>query len=195
MTEEEKNKEINKLSVKNGLLIGGIYVVLSAIFHIIDPLMAFTNIWVQFLTFVIIIAIVVILAVDVRKKVGGFWNFGQAYRGLIIGTLFITLFSIGYGFVLFKFIDPSLPGKVKDVTVEKLQERLTKAGMDQDKIDKVSEPLTNGDFEARLQPTFKNELTNFGVGLLIYAIIDLIIAASIKKEPPLFDVIDPEPTV
>jgi hypothetical protein len=186
MAEEEKKAVINKLSVKNGLIVGAVSVALTIVFYLIDPLMYYTNLIVQFGTFAIIIALIVVLAIDVRKKVGGYWTFGEAFRSLIISALFITLITTACSFVLFKFVDPSLPTKIKDAIVEKLNERLTKMGMEQSKIDKMTEQFENGEFEAKLQPTFKNELTGIGFGLLFYAVIDLIIAAIIKKNPPMF---------
>ncbi|MES2277416.1 MAG: DUF4199 domain-containing protein [Bacteroidota bacterium] len=195
MTEEEKNAEINKLSVRNGVLVGIVSIILTIVFHIIDPLLQFVNIGAQLGSFAIVITLIIILALEVRKKIGGFWTFGQAFRSLIIGGLFITLLSVACNFVMFKFVDPSLPGKIKDATVEKVTDRLTKMGMEQSKIDEINAQFENGEFEAKLQPTFKNELTAVGIGLLIYAIIDLIIAAIIKKNPPMFapvpDELDP----
>jgi len=191
MNEEEKNQEINKLSVRNGLIAGGISVVLTLALYIIDPLLQYTNTFVPLLLGVLMIVIVILLAIEVRKKVGGYWSFGQAFRSLIITALFTCLFSVLYSFIIFKYVNPDLPAKIRAGAVENLTTRLEKSGMEQEKIDEMAQKYLGPDFEARLQPTFKNALTNLGIGLLFYAVIDLIIAAIIKKEPPLF-AIDPE---
>jgi hypothetical protein len=188
MPETTTSAEIGKLSVRNGLIIGGISVFLSIVYYIIDPLLQFTNIWMQLLGVVIVITLKVILAIDVRKKIGGFWPFGQAFQSLIIMSVFILLLSIIFGFILFKYVDTTLPVKISDATMEITSSRLEKLGVDQAKIDETMKPFSNGEFEAKLAPTFKNELTNMGWGLLIYAIVDLIIAACIKKNRPLFAV-------
>ena len=52
----------------------------------------------------------------------------------------------------------------------------------------------HGKFDA----SFKNEAINLGVGLIFYAVVDLIIAAIIKKTPPfqpIIDETDADPTV
>jgi len=186
MSDPTLNTQIGKLSFRYGLLIGGISVVLSIVYFLMDPLLQFTNLWLTLLSAVIVIALLVVLGLDVRKKIGGFWNFGQAFQSLIIMCLFIIILSTVYSFILFKFVDSGLPQKVNDATEQVTVSRLEKMGVDQSKIDEYTKPFEDGEFKAKLAPTFKNELTNFGVALLIDAIICLIVAACIKKNPPMF---------
>lgn len=185
MEEQAKKAVIGKLAVRYGLLIGVISVVLLVVFRIVNPLMQFTNIWIQLLSGVSTIALMVILGIEIRKNIGNYWTFGEAFKGLMTMSVFILLLSILYSFVLFKFIDPELPTKINDASEVVITERLAKMGMDQDKIDQVSKTFENGEFKSKLEPTFKNEAVAFGFGLVFYVIIDLIIAACIKKYKPL----------
>lgn len=184
---------IGRLGLRYGLLIGGISIVLSIVFRIVDPLMMFTNLWIQLLNGVIGIALVVIFGLEIRKALGGYWSFGEAFRGLMTMSIFIVLLTIIYGFVLFKFVDPEMPAKISDASEAVMSERLAKMGMDQDKIDQTTKIFTNGEFKAKLEPTFKNEATAFGFSLLFYLILNLIISACIKKSRPVSveDAIDP----
>lgn len=199
MTDLNKKAEIGKLSVRYGLLIGGISVVLSIVLHIVDPLMQYTNLWIQLLSAIISITLLVVFSIEIRKQVGGFWSFGEAFKCLMTISFFTLILTILYGFILFKYIDPEMPTKINDATESVLTERLTKMGMDQDKIDEVGKTFTNGEFKAKLEPTFKNEISAFGFGLLFYVIVDLIVAACVKKNKLLFgqDLIDDaiDPTV
>jgi len=180
------NPLIYKLSVKNGLIVGGISAVLSIVFYLINPMLQYTNLVVPILSFVIVIVLLVILGIDVRKQTGGFWNFGQAFLSLIIMSAIIIFISLLVNFVIIKFVDPNLPTKINDVMADVTSQRLEKMGMDQDQIDKSTKMFTDGEFIAKLQPTFVNELVSFGWALLMYAVIDLIIAGCIKKKPPMF---------
>jgi len=184
---------IGKLGVRYGLLIGAISIVLSVVFRIIDPLMMFTNLWIQLLNGIIGITLVVVLGIEIRKAVGGYWSFGEAFRGLMTMSVFILILTILYGFILFKFIDPDMPTKINDASETVMSQRLAKMGMDQEKIDQTTKMFENGEFKAKLLPTFKNEATAFGFGLLFYVILNLIIAACIKKQRPVSieDAIDP----
>ncbi|MDB5116814.1 MAG: hypothetical protein JWQ79_2306 [Mucilaginibacter sp.] len=194
MEEQTKKTEIGRLSLRSGLLIGGVSVILAIVFRIVDPLMQFTNMWVQILSTIITIALLVILAIDIRKKIGGFWSFGEAFKSLIIMSFITMILTILYGFILFKFIDPDMPAKINDASQAVIEQRLSKMGISQDKIDEVSKTFESGEFKAKLEPTLKNEVTSLGFGLIIYAVIDLIIAACVKKQKPynsLENAIDP----
>jgi hypothetical protein len=196
MVNQTQDSEINKLSVRHGLLIGGIAVILYIIFYLIDPLLQYTNTMISLLSTVIVIALFVVLGLDVRKKIGGYWSFGEAYKSLIIMSVFVVLLYTICGFVMFKYVNPQLPEKVNSVMLDKMTETFTKLGLDQTKVDEATKPFQNGDFVARMQPTFKNELTNLGIGLLTYAIINLIVAACIKKKEPFITVpIEDQPAV
>jgi hypothetical protein len=193
MTDQTKESLINKLSIQHGLLIGGVSIVLFVVFYLINPMLQFTNFAVPILSFAVVITLLVVMGIDVRKKAGGFWSFGEAYKSLIIMSVFFILLSTLCSFVVFKFVNPDLPEKVNSVMLDKMTETFSKMGMEGPKLDEAVKPFQNGEFIAKMQPTFKNELTNFGIALLIYAIINLIIAAIIKKNSPAFVQVDEVP--
>lgn len=53
---EERQKLLNGLSAKNGLIIGIVSVVLSLVIHFIDPLMLYTSMWIGLVLMVIFIS-------------------------------------------------------------------------------------------------------------------------------------------
>ena len=177
---------IYKLSVRNGLIIAGISTVISIVLYIINPLLVYTNYVLLGLNFAIAIALLVVLGLDIRRNIGGFWSFGQAFLSLMIISVISIFIGIMLNFILFKFVDPSLPTKVNDALQDKVTQALQKAGLDQDKIDQSTKQFTDGSSLANLQPTFINELKGFGGALVFYAIINLIVAACIKKSSPMF---------
>jgi hypothetical protein len=185
MEDQIKKATIGKLGVQYGLLIGGITIVLAVVFRIVDPLMQFTNLWVQLFGAVLGIVLIVVLGLEIRKRIDGYWTFGEAFRALMTMAVFITIITILYNFVLFKFIDPDMPTKINDATETVTAERLAKMNMDQDKIDEVTKIFHNGEFKAKLEPTLKNEALGICYSILFYIVINLIIAACIKKNKPL----------
>jgi len=185
MEEQAKKAVIGKLAVRYGLLIGIISIVLMVVFRIVNPLMQFTNVWIQLLSGIITIALIVILGIEIRKNIGNYWTFGEAFKGLMSMSVFIVILGILYSFILFKFIDPDLPSKINDASEAVMTERLAKMGMDQDKIDQISKTFENGEFKSKLEPTLKNEAIGLGFSLVFYAIVNLVIAACIKKYKPL----------
>jgi hypothetical protein len=186
MTDQPQSSLITNFSIKHGLLIGLISIVLSVVFYIIDPLMQFTNYWISLLILVLMIVLLVVLGLDVRKKIGGYWSFGQAFISVFIMGAVVSLFSVVYNFILLKFIDPELPVKANSALLESLTARLTNSNVSQDKIDEYTKPFQNGEFIAKLQPTLLNEIKTFAFALILYAVIAVIVAACIKKKAPLY---------
>jgi len=187
MSNENRSQAINKLALRYGLLIGGISIVLSLIFWVVDPLMQYTNSWVSFLVLVIMIVLLVIFGLEMRKAVGGYWTFGEAFKGLFIMSVYASVLGIIFHYILFTFIDPTLGQRATEAVVAKMTESLSNAGLSQDKIDEFTTSM-----DGKMDATAKNEAINLGIGIIIYAIIDLIIAAIIKKNPPFAPIIEDE---
>lgn len=190
MDSPSQNVSVERLSVMHGLLIGVVSVVLTIVFRLIDPMLQYTNWWLGFLLLAIMIALLSVLGIDVRKKTGGYWSFGNAFKSLLIMSVLLVVFSTVCNFVIFKYVDPEMPSKVNSAMLGTTTTMLEKFGADQTKIDEGTKKFNDGEFEASLKPTLVNELKALGIGVVIYAVISLIIAACIKKKPPLFAPID-----
>ena len=191
MSDLNRAEIIRKLSIRNGLIIGGVSVLLSLVFWVVDPLMQYTNSWVAFGLFVIVIVLLVILGIETRKAAGGYWTFAEAFKSLLLTSVIVSIITILFHYILNAFIDPTLPQRAADAIGEKLTDQLSSAGLSQDKIDEMVAAMP-----AKLAPTLKNEAVNLGLGLLVYAVIDLIIAAIIKKNQPMFVPVEElDPTV
>ena len=110
---ENLDKQIKKQSIYFGLVLGVIslalsiltfYLIISStsslIFIIAGPIL---------LSFIIPIVLVVLLCLDFRKKIGGFWVFKQAVTGIFI--MFFIAFAIqtiGKDLIFAKFIEPKV---------------------------------------------------------------------------------------
>ncbi|MES2063797.1 MAG: DUF4199 domain-containing protein [Bacteroidota bacterium] len=190
MSNENRSSLITNLAFRKGLIIGGIIVALSLILWLIDPLMQYTNTMVSLIPLVLVIVLFVVFGLEIRKAVNGYWSFGEAFKALFIMSVCVSVLSILFHYILFNFIDPTLTQRVLEAVSAKITESLSNAGMSQDKIDEVTQSM--GD---KFNATPMSELRNLGVGIVIYAVIDLIIAASIKKNPPLAFITDDEQVV
>jgi hypothetical protein len=179
---EERQKLLNGLSAKNGLVIALVSIVLSLIIHFIDPLMLFTTWWIGLLLMVIFIALLVYAGKTIRTEVGGFWTFGEAFKSFLIMGLIVTALSTVYNVVLRTVIDPELPAKAGAATDENARAMMAKFGMQQDQIDEAM--AKQGNSEDKLKVTAKNVVTDFGISLAIFGVFALILAAIMKKKAP-----------
>ena len=87
-----------------------------------------------------------------------------------IATTFIIL--------LFNVIDTDAAEKVKEMTIEATVNMMEKFNTPEDAIDKAIENA-----EATNQFDFINQLRGFLFGIIFYAIVGLIVAAIVKKNP------------
>lgn len=186
MTDQTPSSVINNLSIRNGLLIAAVTVVLNVVFYMMDPVMQFTSWWIGILVFVLVIALLVILGIDIRKKIGGYWSFGEAFKSQIIMGAILSIIGVAYNFIIFKFVNPQLPELANNAMLDKLTTSLSNANLSEDKIDEYTKTFKNGEFIAKLQPTLANELKTIAFSLILYVVIALIIAACIKKKAPLY---------
>jgi hypothetical protein len=179
---EERQKLLNGLSAKNSLIIGIISIVLSLVIHFIDPLLLYTSMWIGLVLFVVFIALLVYAGKTIRAEVGGFWTFGEAFKSFLIMGLIITALSTLYNVVLMTVIDPSLPATAGAAADENAKAMMAKFGMQQEQIDEAMAKQGKG--EDKLKITAKNTVTNFGISLAIFGVFALILAAIMKKTPP-----------
>lgn len=181
---EDRNTIITQLSVKNGFLIALITVMISLILYFIDPLMMYTSFWIGMFSFVIFIVLLVLVGQSIRKAVGGYWTFGEAFKSFLIMALILTSVTTLYNIILMGVIDPGLPAKAGAVMEDSQRQMMEKLGLSTDEIDAALEK--SGSMEDRLKITFRNVVTSFGVGLAIYGVISLILAAILKKNRPVY---------
>jgi hypothetical protein len=179
---EDRNAMITQLSVKNGLLIALITVVISLILYFIDPLMMYTSFWGSMLGFVIFIVLLVVVGQSIRKAVGGYWTFGEAFKSFLIVSLILTIATTLYNILLMGVIDPDLPAKAGAVIEDSQRQMFEKIGLSTEEIDEALSK--SGSMEDRLKITFKNVITSFGVVLAVYGVLSLILAAILKKTKP-----------
>lgn len=178
---EDKQKLITQLSLKNGLIIGGISIVISLVLYFVDPVMSYTNFWIGICLFVFFVAILVYAGKSIRKEVGGYWTFGEAFKSFLIMALVISALSTTYNVLLMTVIDPELPAKAGAAIDENTRAMMLKFGANEDQVEEAMAKA--GSNVEKLQITPKNVVTSFGVSLAIYGVFSLILAAILKKNP------------
>ncbi|MFC4212493.1 DUF4199 domain-containing protein [Pedobacter lithocola] len=178
----DKSTLITKLSLKYGFILGAVLIVISLTLYFIDPFMLYTNFAMPFIILIVFIALLVFSGINIRKEIGGYWTFGEAFKSFLIIALILSITSVLYNVVLMKFIDPDLPAKAAAAIEDSQRAMMEKFGMASEQID---EAMTKaGNMEEKLAPTLKNSFTSFGVSIAMYAVLGLILAAILKKKEP-----------
>ncbi len=168
------------VALRYGLIGGLILVAISLVGQVAglaDPTQPYSagSIINSILTYGTIIAILV-LAVKFHRdsNQNGFITFGQAFGLGVLAALVMGVISAIYSYVFFAFIDPGF----LDQVVEMQKEQMLESGMSESEVDQafnmMSAMFTPGAFAIIAV-----------VGSLIFgAIVSLIVAAVMKKDPP-----------
>lgn len=80
----DKSALISKLAIKNGLMLAAVSIIVSLTLHFIDPVLIYTSFVAQIGIFVLFIALLVVVGINIRKEIGGFWTFGEAFKAFLI---------------------------------------------------------------------------------------------------------------
>ncbi|WP_256007409.1 MULTISPECIES: DUF4199 domain-containing protein [Pedobacter] len=176
------NVNIKQESIKNGLIMAAVSIVLFLFTNYVLPdMMGSTIMFIGQMIVGLLIAIALIL--DMRKKIGGYWTFGQALTHIfvmfMISAVVVYFFTIAFG----KYIDTTYPERMKAIIYEKTEGMLKSMNMDQDDIDEAMRKQS-ADMEKQFDPSFSQMVVGLGIQLVMYFIGALIFAAIFKKSPP-----------
>lgn len=178
--EETNSPTLFNHALKQGLILGVINIILTMLLYIADyTLMVDWKISILF--FLIYIGYTIYAGIGYRKEIGGFIPFGKAFQHgylvFIISGLLATIFNL----VLYNVIDPELPGKLTEATIEKTVAMMEGFGAPEESIDK-----TVADTRTRMegQFSFVGSLIGYAVILGVSAIFALITGAIVKRNQP-----------
>jgi hypothetical protein len=160
-------------------VVGGVSLIfLNVITYIAGPSVLFAW-WNSILQLAVFIAIAIFAGLEARKQQGGYISFKEVlkpvFTAFIIGTAFITV----YQYILYKYIDPSLVGALKDNLLESTEKWMHKFKAPQEEIDKQLDELSKTDFNVGIKKSFMDFLK----GIIFYFAVAAIIALILRKKP------------
>lgn len=169
-------------ALKNGAIWGAINIVIFLVtWYIMPSLMS--SYWYAGLTILVGIALAVFFCLDLRKKAGGYWTFGEALWPIF--AMFLTAMAMVFVFTIVfgKFIDPTYPVKMKELTMQSTEKMLNSMGMSGDDLDKALASAAESS-DKQFSPTFSQAVQGFGIAAILYFIGALIFALIFKKANP-----------
>lgn len=169
-------------ALKNGAIWGVINLVIFLVTWYLMPSLMSSYVYVG-VTVVIGIALAVFFCIDLRKKAGGYWSFGDALWPIF--AMFLTSMAIVFVCtILFgKFVDPSYPVKMKELSMEKMESMYKSMGMAEADMAKALESSAES-LDKQFTPTFSQAIVGFGIAAIFYFIGALIFALIFKKSNP-----------
>lgn len=178
---ENTTVDLKKEALKNGLIWAAINIVLFLVTWYVMPDMMSSYLY-SGLLLLVGLGLAIFFTLDMRKKAGGYWLFGEALWKIFVMFLVSTLITYSFNLCFGKLIDPTYPAKMKELVLEKTEVTLKKLGLEEDKLDEAMEK-TAENLEEQFSPTLPQAIRGFGISSVFYFIGALIFAAIFKKSP------------
>lgn len=177
-------ENLNKAASTNGVIIGILSIVIGVVTYYVFPQLL-GSISFGIGSLVVSLIIYIFFTIDLRKKIGGFWGFREALRGIFLMAFVAgVLYSIG-NVAFYKFIEPTAFEKISGFMESGMSETFDNMGMEQSKIDETVTKQIEG-LKAQYDPTVAQFFKNLGIAVIIQFVMSLIFAAIFKKELPVF---------
>jgi len=187
---EDLQQKIKVNSFKSGLILGIILLVLGILsfYFIVGMATSFLMIIIVpiLFSFIIPIVLVVLICFDLRKKIGGYWNFRQATTGIFIMFFVAYLVQyVGKDIIFAKFVEPNMIQKTQDAMMDATSTMMEKAGTEQGQIDEKKAEIQK-QFDAQKEVTVGKIIQGIAISIILMFVLALIFGALFKKDPPLF---------
>lgn len=183
-------QNLNKAASTNGVIIGILSAVIGVVTYYVFPsLLGSMSFGIG--TLVVSLLIYIFFTLDLRKKIGGFWNFREALKGIFLMAFVAGLLYSAVNYVFYKFVEPDAFEKISGFVESGMSKTFESMGMDQDKIDEAVSKQVEG-LKGQYDPTPMQFLKNLGIAVLVQFVMSLIFAAIFKKETPVFAVVQEE---
>jgi energy-coupling factor transporter transmembrane protein EcfT len=181
---EEQPQTPFQAAIKPGLTIGLISLAVTYLVYFINSTLL-VSAWFGLISLVIFFVLIIFLGTQYRTELGGFMNFGTAFNFSFITLLISGLIGIVGQILLYQVIDPSLPEVLADQSMKSAMEMMERFGanpemMSTEQMDEIRNRTLEGF-------SIGGIVKNFGIVLIIYAIIALILAAILKKRDKSLD--------
>ena len=177
-------ENLNKAASTNGVIIGILSTVIGVVTYYVFPsLLGSMSFGIG--TLVVSLLIYVFFTIDLRKKIGGFWTFKEALKGIFLMSFIAGIVYSLANVVFYKFIEPGAFEKIAGFMESGMSQTFENMGMEQEKIDEAVAKQIEG-IKAQYDPTFAQFFKNLGIAVIIQFVMSLIFAAIFKKETPVF---------
>ncbi|WP_299287053.1 DUF4199 domain-containing protein [uncultured Mucilaginibacter sp.] len=186
-------QDLNRQIRIQGAIYGGVLGVLILVLHIASYLVMVkvsTPLWVTafsplIFTNVLPIIAAVLLCLNLREKIGGYWHFRQAASGIFVMFL-VSYLIFFFGFLLFsKVIEPAtdlnLENKIEATKAAIRQQQ----GVSLQHIQEETKGLRK-DFTDRQNSGVWGFVQSFGIVVVLLFLASMIFGALFKNDPPVY---------
>jgi hypothetical protein len=167
-------------ALKWGLIVAGVSVFITILLYIIDYTVMI-QLKFGLLSLLLYLGLTIYAGINYRNSIGGFLPYGKAFQHGFIVLAISGLVGTIFGFILYNVIDPELPQKLVDASIDNTREIMEKFGASGDQAD---EALEKARTEAAGRFTLVGQIKGYAWILVVSAVIALITSIFVKKNQP-----------
>ena len=170
--------------IKNGLIYGTVNIVYLMITYVMgmETMMSYYNVGFSFL---IGLTLMVFMGTQVRKELGGFMTLGEGFKNILIIYATGAFLYLLANHVLATVIDPELPSKMAQATIDKTMSMMENFDVPEEQMDETYDELTGSIKESMADTyTLAGFIKTYFMTVAMGAIGSVIGAAITKKENP-----------
>ncbi len=168
---EQKPVSLMKSALTYGLYLGIATILVSVIFYVLG--FTFEK-WVQYPTYIILLAGVILAQLNFRKALGGEMTYGQAFGVGVMTVIFSSILGAIYTYLLYTVIDPSLQEQLRLFMEQQIIEQ---GRVPEEQLDATIEMMS------KFQTPLIISISSIFGGAITGLIISLITSIFTKKEP------------
>jgi len=173
---------MNQKSITIGVY-GGLAMIIYGLLTYMAGVETMATWWVGLLAFPVIIAFLVWAGRSAKSANGGYLTLKEAFISIFTAGVVMSVISFIFNVLLYNVIDPELGERLVEQILIKTESMMEGFGVPDSDIDKA---IT--DMEKDLPGQFKlaGQLKSLLQALIFQAILSIVIAAIVKKNPPVF---------
>jgi hypothetical protein len=187
---ENKQSDMLKLAMNNGLVIGAVSIAISVIIWVtgmIESLGLFSSAFIGMLQLVIVVYLLLFFSKRYRDTLlSGKITFGQAFTFGVLLVVLSTIITSFYSYIFNRFIDPDYAQRIMTMMQDKTYAWMSSKGLPEDQIEEAMKKFEDKGIPSPIETL----VTSLQFGFIGGTIMSLISSAIIKKNktnPDAFD--------
>tara|TARA_R110002050_G_scaffold109799_5_gene221553 strand:+ start:309 stop:866 length:558 start_codon:yes stop_codon:yes gene_type:complete len=167
--------------IKNGLIYGVVNMVYLMITYVmgVDTMISY---WNSGASILIGLGMMVYMGIQVRNANGGFMTLGEGFKSILVIYALGAFLYLLFNFVLGQVIDPELPGKLAEATINKTIAMMENFDLPEDQLDTIYDEM-----ETKVQDQMASMYTITGfiqtyLMTVAFGAIGALIGAAITKK-------------
>ncbi|UTW66872.1 DUF4199 domain-containing protein [bacterium SCSIO 12643] len=184
---EKPKKDLKMLDkefyIKNGLIYGVVNIVYMMVTYVmgIETMISFWNIG---FSLVFSLAIMIFMGTQVRKARGGYMTLSEGFKSLMVIYALGTFLYLLFNHLLGTVIDPELPGKMAEATIEKTMSMMESFDVPEEVLEETYNEMGTVREDIHDNYTIGGFIQTYVTMVAMGTIGALIGAAITKKENP-----------